>query len=387
MLQPVGIRPQVKKMAKINVRPQAKKMARCREQQGEENGEDARPRVKNPSMVNIPKIPRGSAGPTLKALHRRKESIMQAKNNLDSKQELLDQEMADVVKAIAVNTKMLVKKSLLTVKKEGEESEEVEEEDYDAKEEEEEEDNVKEEEEETEMRIVKEEEEETEMCNGFCTVWSRKWNKEVQICDRPCNLGPCHPPDHHCHCRGEHFKDPDTGDLKVKEYEREWRDSESKRRHRKIPAPPPFPKWRCQRHLGPVPPPFPPPGKAYQESAEGESAVPGLGPAQAGEEFAGEKSSEVVCGREEQDEENKHWQDADASYAMMWFEQNGDDSGIPKEYTPCKFHFKAQYGCRTKKCQFSHKGIFHEEPFTALLKNITWQTCWAKQTRKIQKHR
>ncbi len=107
------------------MRPLVKKMARCREQQGEENGEDARPGVKNPSMLNISKIPRGSAGPTLKALHRQKESIMQAKNNLDSNQEQLDQEMADVVKAIAVNTNMLVKKSLLTVKKEGQEAEEV----------------------------------------------------------------------------------------------------------------------------------------------------------------------------------------------------------------------------------------------------------------------
>ena len=361
VLQPVGIRPQVKKMAKIGVRPQAKKMARCREQQGEENGEDARP--------GVTKIPRGTAGPTLNALHQRKESIMRAKNNLDYEQEQLDRDMVDVEKAIAVKERCSSKKGLLTVK---EEEEEVDEEDYDAEEEEEEEDNVKEEEEETEMRM-KEEEEETEMCNGFCTIWVRKWNRECIICDRPCNLGPGHDPERDCHCCGEHFKDPVTGDLKVKEYEREWRGSESKRRRRKMPPPPPFPQWR--RTMVPRQPPFAPPARAGEESA-----VPGLGPAQAGEEFAGEKSSAGVCGREEQDEENK--QDADKAYARLWFKQKGLDKGIPKEYTPCLYFFKAGHGCTINACQFSHNPIFREEPFAAMLKTFTWQTRQSRKKRR-----
>ena len=311
MLQPVGMRPQEKKIAKIGMRPQANKMARCREQQGEENGEDARPGVKNPSMLKISKIPRGTAGPTLNELRQRKENIMQAKNNLDekkmwlvgtidSKQEQLDWEMADVVEAIAVKTKWFVEKGLLTVKEEGEEEvDNVEEEaDYDAEEEEEEEDNVKEEEEDKES----------------------------------------------------------------------W-DSKSKKRH----------------HLVPTQPPFPPPTQADEESAEEESAVPGLKPTQADEEFAEEKSSEEMCGREERDEENK--QDADERFAWIWFEQNGVDSGIPKEYTPCVYFFKAKNSCTINKCQFSHNKIFRDEPFAAMLKDITWESVRPppRQTRK--KHR
>ena len=218
---------------------------------------------------------------------------MQAKNNLDekkmwlvgtidSKQEQLDWEMADVVEAIAVKTKWFVEKGLLTVKEEGEE--EVEEEDYDAEEEEEEEDNVKEEEEDKES----------------------------------------------------------------------W-DSKSKKRH----------------HLVPTQPPFPPPTQADEESAEEESAVPGLKPTQADEEFAEEKSSEEMCGREERDEENK--QDAAERYARIWLEQGGDDSEIPKKYSPCVYFFKAEYSCQNEECQFSHNKIFEDEPFAALWKTLSWK--------------
>ena len=292
---------------------------------------------------------------------------MQAKNNLDSKQEQLDQELADVVKAIAVNTKM--QKSLLTVKKA------VQEEDYDAKEEEEEE----------EEDNVKEEEEETEMCNGVCTVWTRTKRGELQFCYQKCNLGPSHDPDLHCNCCVEHVRDPKTGDLKLKveEYKREWRDSESKRRRRKIPAPPPFPKWR--RRLEPTQPPFPPPTQADEESAEEESAVPVPTqppyppPTQADEESAEQesavsdkKSSEEMCGREERDEEDK--QDADERFAWIWFEQNGVDSNIPKEYSPCVYFSKAKNSCTINKCQFSHNKIFRDEPFAALLKDLTWES-------------
>ena len=358
----------MKKIAKTGVRPQVKKMARCREQQGEENGEDARPQVKNPSIVNIPQvkippIPRGSAGPTLKALHRSKQSIMQAKNNLYSKHEQLDQEMADVEKAIAVAMKMRGKESLLTVKKEENESSEVEEEDYHY-DPEEEEDNVK------------EEEEETEMCDGVCSCWHRKKHGELQFCNRRCNLAPSHDrddPDSHCECGDVHFIDENSKDLAVEERDGEWRGSESKRRRRKMPPPPPFPEWR--RTMVPRQPPFPPPVRAGEESA-----VPGLGPAQAGEEFAGEKSSAGVCGREEQDEENK--QDADKAYARMWFKQKGLDKGIPKEYTPCLYFFKAGHGCTIKSCQFSHNAIFHEEPFAAMLKTFTWRTRQSRKKRR-----
>jgi hypothetical protein len=61
-------------------------------------------------------------------------------------------------------------------------------------------------------------------------------------------------------------------------------------------------------------------------------------------------------------------------YAWLWYDQDGDDSGIPREYTPCKYFFKSKHGCqKNKTCQFSHdKEIFGIEPFAAFLKNLAW---------------
>ena len=71
---------------------------------------------------------------------------------------------------------------------------------------------------------------------------------------------------------------------------------------------------------------------------------------------------------EEESEEAAEW------YASKWWEQDGDDSGIPKKYTPCVYFFKARHGCqKNETCQFSHnEEIFREEPCAAFLKNLSW---------------
>ncbi len=79
------------------------------------------------------------------------------------------------------------------------------------------------------------------------------------------------------------------------------------------------------------------------------------------EESAEEKSAEA----EEESEETAE------GYARKWWEQNGDDSGIPKKYTPCLYFFKARHGCqKDEACQFSHNGkIFDVEPFHAMVQD------------------
>ena len=60
-------------------------------------------------------------------------------------------------------------------------------------------------------------------------------------------------------------------------------------------------------------------------------------------------------------------------YAWQWVEQNGDDFGIPKQYTPCAYFFKAPRGCQVEDCEFSHnEEIFRQEPFAACLENLFW---------------
>ena len=102
---------------------------------------------------------------------------------------------------------------------------------------------------------------------------------------------------------------------------------------------------------------------ADEESAEEESAVPGMNQA------------------EEESEGNAE------QYARTWLEQNGDDSGIPKEYSPCVYFFKTKRGCQINTCQFSHnEEIFREEPFAALLQKLSWmKKTFAPPRRK--KHR
>ena len=63
-------------------------------------------------------------------------------------------------------------------------------------------------------------------------------------------------------------------------------------------------------------------------------------------------------------------------YARKWHKQGGDTVGIPKQYTPCLYFFKAKHGCQRKEaCQFSHNGkIFHKEPFHAMVQYFSWGT-------------
>ena len=73
-------------------------------------------------------------------------------------------------------------------------------------------------------------------------------------------------------------------------------------------------------------------------------------------------------------------------YAKKWLEQNGDDVGIPKKYTPCKYFFKTT--CRNNKaCEFSHnEEIFREEPFADILKNFCWGRKQTVSQRTRRKH-
>ena len=50
----------------------------------------------------------------------------------------------------------------------------------------------------------------------------------------------------------------------------------------------------------------------------------------------------------------------------------GSDAGIPKQYTPCRYHFKAGWGCRDSHCEFSHSNLFHDEQFTAFFTRNNW---------------
>ena len=60
-------------------------------------------------------------------------------------------------------------------------------------------------------------------------------------------------------------------------------------------------------------------------------------------------------------------------YAMKWLAQWGQNEGIPKKYTPCRFHFSVG-GCRNKDCLFSHEDIFWEDRFAACLSNLCWRS-------------
>lgn len=65
-------------------------------------------------------------------------------------------------------------------------------------------------------------------------------------------------------------------------------------------------------------------------------------------------------------------------YAWKWFDQGGDDDGIPKECTPCAYLFKNNYCKRGESCLFSHNiQLFGEEPFVSYLK----EQCWVSSSR------
>jgi hypothetical protein len=99
------------------------------------------------------------------------------------------------------------------------------------------------------------------------------------------------------------------------------------------------------------------------------------------EHVAVKKEEEDVEGEEEEEEEKEdvavkkeEVKDVEFDYARRWQAQGGDDSGIPKEYTPCKFFFKARDSCQMSKCLFSHNtDIFCQEPFASILQNLSWE--------------
>ena len=60
-------------------------------------------------------------------------------------------------------------------------------------------------------------------------------------------------------------------------------------------------------------------------------------------------------------------------FANKWLGQDGDDSGIPKKYSPCRYFFNTINGCNRKECDFSHnEKIFRHKEFTALFENLSW---------------
>ena len=60
-------------------------------------------------------------------------------------------------------------------------------------------------------------------------------------------------------------------------------------------------------------------------------------------------------------------------YAWKWVKQNGEDYGIPKQYTPCVYFFKNHDCQKEEKCEWSHnEDIFLKEPFADCLKNLSW---------------
>lgn len=69
------------------------------------------------------------------------------------------------------------------------------------------------------------------------------------------------------------------------------------------------------------------------------------------------------------------WLPLNFRYARKWLEQDGDDSDIPKKYTPCLYFFRAPHGCqREDACHWSHnEEIFGREPFAAFLENLSWE--------------
>jgi hypothetical protein len=92
-----------------------------------------------------------------------------------------------------------------------------------------------------------------------------------------------------------------------------------------------------------------------------------------------EEVEEEVKDVEEEEEENTVWNEFD--YAWIWHDQGGNDKNIPKEHSPCKYFFKSRDGCQKTTCPFSHNtDIFGKEPFTTMLKNLSWDRKANKKT-------
>ena len=75
-------------------------------------------------------------------------------------------------------------------------------------------------------------------------------------------------------------------------------------------------------------------------------------------------------------------------YANQWMDLQGNSKGwkgngreewtnaqgIPKQYTPCLYFFKAPGGCKKDtSCEFSHSDIFCQEPYASKMKSLSWE--------------
>ena len=86
--------------------------------------------------------------------------------------------------------------------------------------------------------------------------------------------------------------------------------------------------------------------------------------------------SEEAAERYAEEGADSEWYEGETEeewYAWKWVEQNGEDYGIPKQYTPCVYFFKNHDCQKGEKCEWSHNGdIFLKEPFADCLKNLFW---------------
>jgi len=104
------------------------------------------------------------------------------------------------------------------------------------------------------------------------------------------------------------------------------------------------------------------------------------------EEEEEEERAEEEGGEPEPEEERAAWYGE--YYAMKWWQQGGDDRGIPMKYTPCVYFFGAPHGCpKGEKCMFSHaEDIFGEEPFSTLISSLSWEIR-KEEERQVRKRR
>ena len=127
------------------------------------------------------------------------------------------------------------------------------------------------------------------------------------------------------------------------------------------------------------------------ESEESDSAEEALGEsdsaeksdsAEEGESDSAEKAAKkkrveseeaAECYAEEGADSEWYEGETEEWYAWKWVKQNGENYGIPKQYTPCVYFFKNHDCQKEEKCEWSHnEDIFLKEPFADCLKNFFW---------------
>ena len=67
--------------------------------------------------------------------------------------------------------------------------------------------------------------------------------------------------------------------------------------------------------------------------------------------------SEEAAERYAEEGADSEWYEGETEeewYAWKWVEQNGEDYGIPKQYTPCVYFFKNHDCQKEEKCEWSH---------------------------------